>query len=197
MELPSELTDLILIADCYPHLYIVNKYYNGIWKRILYEYKKYREPVIDKDYLKNTSMVIASYKEHRCSRIKKQTVVFADIFLVGNTVRILHNLTITCKDYKQQYVTPTYRGTEELKQSRVVLRNYHELTSPKCHHRCNHSVVEYIYYEDIYMCELSWKSITGMGRLPFDIYLKLLKHRFSVLHDLYGIKSNEKWNYLL
>jgi hypothetical protein len=198
MELPSELIDLVLIADCYPHLYAVNIYYSGVWKRILIEYKKYREPIIDKTYLKNTSMVIASYKQHRCGKTKKQTVVFADIFLTGNGMRILPHLKVICRDHEATHINPHIRGTEILdRPCYAILRNCHELPSTKCHQRCSHIVVEYIYYEDILMCELSWRSISGVGRLPFDVYLKLLKHRFSTLRNLYGIKDNKKWNYLL
>jgi hypothetical protein len=156
-NLPIELTDAILTAEYQPGLYLISKRYNDIWQSILHNYRNPDQLIEEMDGTE--SLVILYYDELMLDSL---TYIYPrGLPTWGEQLMFVVNIPA---DKNHIY----NRCINHISAPRVsyLMRHQYTTDDPRS---------KYIVYNENNQ-QTIWKKIQSDTILPFDVYLKFLKH---------------------
>ena len=153
-NLPIELTDAILIAEYQPGLYLINKRYNDIWQSILHNYRNPNQLIEEMDGTE--PLVIIYYNELTLDSLK---------YMIPGVKSYTHMMCIIRLSVKNPVYNHDVTHTIPLHLSHLI-RHQYTADDPRS---------KYIVYDKKHQ-QLIWKKIQSGTILPFDVYLRFLKH---------------------
>jgi hypothetical protein len=153
-NLPIELTDAILTEEYQPGLYLISKRYNGIWQSILHNYKNPNQLIEEMDGTE--SVVIIYYDELTLDSLK---YIIPGVKSYAHMMRIIR-LSVKNPVYNHDttHIIPLHLS--------YMIRHQYTADDPRS---------KYIVYDEKHQ-QIIWKKIQSSIMLPFDVYLKFLKH---------------------
>jgi hypothetical protein len=153
-DLPIELIDAILTMEYQPGLYLISKRYNDIWQSILHNYRNPNQLIEEMDGTE--PIVIIYYDELTLDLLK---------YIIPGVKSYAHMMCIIRLSVKNPVYNHDTTHIIPLHISHLI-RHQYTTDDPRS---------KYFVYDENNQ-QTIWKKIQSGTILPFDVYLRFLKH---------------------
>jgi hypothetical protein len=153
-NLPIELTDAVLTVEYQPGLYLISKRYNGIWRSILHNYRNPNQLIEEMD---GTERLVIIYYD--------KLMLDSLIHITPGVRSHVYKMCIIRLSVKNPIYNHKMLHIIPIRLSHLI-RHQYTTDDPRS---------KYIVYDEKHQ-QIIWKKIQSGTILPFDVYLKFLKH---------------------